>query len=41
MESYVHGVSMAKGGQTGTYSRPVYNSRVPVTQLAYTQTRHV
>ena len=34
-------VGEGRGGKTGTYTRPVYNPRVPVTRLAYTQTRPV
>ena len=30
-----------RGGKTGTYTRPVYDPRVPVTRLSYTQTRPV
>jgi hypothetical protein len=30
-----------RGGKIGTYTRPVYNPWVPVTRLAYTQTRPV
>ena len=32
---------MSRGGKIGTYTRPVYDLRVPVTRLAYTQTRPV